>query len=208
MGRHQRWTRIAGVVGLLLLAPAAWAETGEGAFDHGRFNILAWSKARPLKAIGDDVVRMSSTPALGGQGWVIELHRVDEKFARGEVRFLWTSRDRGEETGRIKLGMLIEDYEALTRRIDEQLTRRDFEDSRVVHNSKGQVTELIVCTDGPGYVTERRVGGKEVWLDGFCGDNHPNDAIAVLLQAAVMDYACGWMDRDRRCAAPPVEEAE
>ena len=203
-----RHTATATLCAIALLLPAvALVESGVGAFDHGRFSILAWSQAPKLAALGDDVVRMSSTPALGGTGWVIELHRADAKFAEGEARFLWTSRSEGVEAGRIKLRMRLEDYETLTRRIDTELARTDFEDSRVTRNAQGQVTELIVCTDGPGYVTERRVDGRMTWMGGFCGDGHPNNVIAALLQQTVLDYACGWLDADRRCA-PEDDGAE
>lgn len=185
------------------LASAAWAEIVEGAYRPDRFSILTWTKSRPLNRLGDDVVRMSSTPALGGHGWVIELRRVDAGSAEGEVRFLRTGRDHGIEVGRIRFDIAAEDYAALIRQIDALLARRDFQRSRVTRDPDGTVTELLVCTDGPGYLTERRVGGKEVWLEGSCGDDHPNQAIAALLQKVVLDHACGWLASDRRCLMEP-----
>lgn len=184
---------------LPMLASAAWAEIVEGAYRPDRFSILTWTKARPLNRLGDDVVRMSSTPALGGRGWVIELRRVDGDSAEGEVRFLWTGRDRGVEIGRIGFDIPAEDYAVLTGQIDAQLARRDFQESRVTRDPDGTIVEFLVCTDGPGYVTERRVGSKQLWLKGFCGDDHPNQAIAALLQKVVLDHTCGWLASDQRC---------
>ncbi len=44
---------------------------------------------------------------------------------------------------------------------------------------------MIVCADGPGYVSERRRAGKSQWLSGFCGENHPNEEIAGLVEAVM-----------------------
>ena len=47
----------------------------------------------------------------------------------------------------------------------------------IYRDEKGEEFEVI-CTDGPGYLTERVAGERVISLAGFCGDAHPNKAIA------------------------------
>ena len=49
---------------------------------------------------------------------------------------------------------------------------------------------LVVCTDGPGFLTERVRDGQVTSMTGFCssrrGEEHPNRAV----EAAVLDIIC------------------
>lgn len=44
----------------------------------------------------------------------------------------------------------------------------------------GVLDSIIVCTDGPGYLTEIRSNGRTRWMSGFCGRN-ANNVIAPMM---------------------------
>lgn len=66
-----------------------------------------------------------------------------------------------------------------------------FTDAQLARNAPDAVYDgeeaVIVCTDGPGYLVERRLDGAQTWLRGFCGFNHPNDEIAGHLTSWALD---------------------
>lgn len=173
-GIIQRTFTVTAVVGLLLSSANSYANTGSGRYPRDA-DVLKGSKAPALEKIGDDVVRFSSTPALGGRGVVIELHRKDDRWATGTMSLLighpsyhWTT------TATVILEINTSEYEALTQEIDAQLLRGE---PPLVELENG---DIVICTDGPGYVTERLKNGHNQWLSGFCGD-HPNNRIAELM---------------------------
>lgn len=117
---------------------------------------------------------------------MVELHRQDTKWATGEANFgYWTRPGRWTNLGSLKLSLSTRDYDALSADIDALLARGD-----PPLQPPGS-DYIVVCTDGPGYLTERRVNGKSTWLEGLCGD-HPNKAIAKLMQRVVWHEACKY----------------
>jgi hypothetical protein len=69
-------------------------------------------------------------------------------------------------------------YAQLTAAIDGALDRGEAEPT--------DPSQIVVCTDGPGYVAERRRRGVNLWQTGSsCGAFHPNDEVAALLEDAV-----------------------
>lgn len=45
--------------------------------------------------------------------------------------------------------------------------------------------ELVLCTDGRGYLTELREAGRTYNLSGFCAPTHPNNMIYKLVRQGV-----------------------
>jgi len=169
----------------LTLATTPFAATAhDGPYDHGPFSVLADVNAKPVDQIGDDVIRVSTTPALGGRAWVIELHRNADGSAIGvaDLGFSGRGGNGWTDLGSLKVGLSAERFAALSAKIDGLLARGE-----PVPETSANVVHI--CTDGPGYVTERRKNGRSEWMSGFCGD-HPNNQIAKLMLAVVWGEVC------------------
>ncbi|TCU59635.1 hypothetical protein EDF58_102319 [Novosphingobium sp. PhB57] len=158
-------------------SPSSASETpsalnlGEGIYAAHR-DVLNGTGSRPLRKIADDVIRFSSTPALGAPGYIIELHgKTRDQGPQVLARFFRHGIDRWDPDGEMRFALSEDAYDDLAGTIDELLAQGTPE-------SRGQVR--WICMDGPGFVTERLTKGRAHWLSGFCGDN-PNNAIAALL---------------------------
>ncbi len=181
-----RWL-VLWLMGLAALAlptaVIAGATSGSGELTPGRHTPLRAIHARPLTDIGDDVIRFSTGPALGGLASVIEIHRSDAKRASGDVYFLAGHNARGwERQGQLKWFMSSADYDKLASAVDAALAKGD--PGMLPKTKEG---DILLCTDGPGYLSERRLNRKTHWLSGFCGDN-PNNDIASLMGQALTTY--------------------
>lgn len=163
-----------------LVSMATPMESGTGDYRPPRYSVLHGAKAPPLSKIGNDVLRFSRTPALGGSTYIFEIHAVDGDWAIGSVQlFYGHPRNGWQAVGSIPVELRRADFEAVMRQVDAALARGEPD----LSSPDGEV--MILCTDGPGYVTERRHGGKSLWLAGFCGDNHPNDEIAKAVEGVI-----------------------
>lgn len=172
-GAMRRTFAMAAAIWSIFTASNSYADVGTGPYRR-EADVLEATNAPTLDKIGEDVVRFSSTPALGGRGVIIEFHRRDAEWATGTMTLLiGHSSDRWITTATLAIEMKTTQFLALTREIDTQLRRRE----PPLENAEG---EIVVCTDGPGYVTERLSRGDSKWLSGFCGD-HPNNRIAELM---------------------------
>lgn len=172
-GTMRRTFAMAAAMLSIFTVSNSYADVGTGPYPR-EADVLEATDAPALDKIGEDVVRFSSTPALGGRGVIIEIHRRDAEWATGTMTLLiGHSSDRWVTTATLVIEMKTKQFEALTREIDAQLRRRE----PPLENTNG---EIVVCTDGPGYVTERFNRGNSQWLSGFCGD-HPNNRIAELI---------------------------
>ena len=172
-GAMRRIFAMAAAIGAIFTASNSYADVGTGPYPR-EADVLEATNAPALDKIGKDVVRFSSTPALGGRGVIIEIHRRDAEWATGTVTLLiGHPSDRWVTTATLVIEMKTPQFEALAGQIDAQLRRKE----PPLENAKG---EIVVCTDGPGYVTERLSRGDSQWLSGFCGD-HPNNRIAELM---------------------------
>jgi hypothetical protein len=170
----------------------ARAEVGGGDFDVSGPSSLSGTGAKPISQVGDDAIRISATPALGGKAWVIELHRQDADWALGDASFGFWGRGSGwTSLGHLRIELRSADYAALSKKVDALLARGE---PAPPPPESGWV---VVCTDGPGYLSERRKNGKSTWMSGFCGE-HPNNAIARLMMQVVWKEACTY-----RPAVPP-----
>lgn len=136
------------------------------------YAVRAAAGAPPLEQLGDDVIRFTASPALGGKAYVIEVHRTRDGSAEGEGVWLrghpragWT------RTGTTKIKLTSAQYDALTTEVDGALT-----------STPNKTDDLVICTDGPGWVTERKRMDLVSTLSGFCDLNHPNNQIAKAMQ--------------------------
>jgi hypothetical protein len=181
------------VVALFMVAPTlAGAGVGKGEFAADR-GVLATVHAEPLSQIGEDAIRFSTTPQLGGPAWVVEWRRDDQGNGRGKVTFLyWTRSDDPVVTGSLMLGLSKREYDQLSAKVDVLLRRPE-----PCVGDCGSV--IIACTDGPGYVTERRSNGQTSWMTGDCGD-HPNNEIAKLMLSSIWPSVCAYRPTTTQCA--------
>ena len=167
-------------LGLTLTASAAWGETGKGAYVPAQHEVLSAARVRPLAELGEDVIRFSSSPQLGGHGWIVELHKARGGWALGEaLLFGGHPRTGWTRTGWLRLAAPEAVFIALAQRVDSALAGGE--------PQAAADDEIIICADGPGYVAERRKGKAGVWMKGFCGA-HPNDAIAALMRDAIARF--------------------
>ncbi len=165
------------------LAASARTEGGSGSFpwanDHG-VSVVEALHLPDLMAADGDVFRFSSSPALGGLGYAITITelpkgaaRLEAVVAEGHPYRSWKRIGGGD---RLLTAAL---YAAILQRLDG-LYRLPAEAA-----PSGGGKDIVVCTDGPGYVAGRRKGKEMTWLEGFCRADHPNRAIARELRRIV-----------------------
>jgi len=159
------------LIAAALLCVSASAETGAGeAPRRSQHDVRDAVNAPPLARIDRDAFRFSQQPALGGRAYVMTFSgQADGPWAEivwldGHPRTGWrrTRRERIELTG--------SEYQDLATFVDEHLARGEPQ----LTDDEG---EGVVCTDGPGYTTERLMDGVQTWMHGFCGEGHPNQTI-------------------------------
>jgi hypothetical protein len=145
-----------------------------GEFQPEENDVLVRAMRPPMSDLGPDAVRFSTSPALGGVAYVVEIVPRGRNFARVTVLGLWGhERDTWTIDDRIRFNLAGSRYRALTSKVDAELTR-----ARAISKSDETDGESYICTDGPGYLTERIVNGAAVSLIGFCDPDHPNRAIS------------------------------
>lgn len=171
------------LLALALGSSPVLADHGTGAGDR-KGSVIRGESA--LARLGSDVVRFSSTPALGGRGMSFTaVARPDGsgmatvRYYRGHPALGW----RGE--ARIAFILNSEEWAGLRAVADAAIAAAEPPD---VYPDGS----LSVCTDGPGYRHERFVAGTTRWMTGFCGRNHPNQALAdkvnALLASRLADF--------------------
>jgi hypothetical protein len=144
--------------------------------------MLTDAQAQRIPALGDDVIRFSSQPALGGSGYIVTVVRggyADVAQFWGHGEFGWTlKRD-------VRFEISEKDFQRLAKDVDDDLARGDPKDvdddlARGDPNA-GCDGVIVLCSDGPGYLTERARHGAASWVSGFCEENNPNNLIAPRL---------------------------
>lgn len=139
--------------------------------------------------LGGDAFRFSSQPALGGRGFVFELVKresvatVTITWARGHPGYGW------ERTRRRSVTITHEEFDWIMSSVDALLA--DGQPSQVYVDADEQEI-IVLCTDGPGYRSERVHENTVTWLTGFCGvpdHPHPNTRIADILLSWFFDRA-------------------
>ena len=144
-------------------------------------DILRDLNAPRIAEIERDVLRFSSAPPLGGRGYMMTFVGAADGAWAEVVWALWDNRvDRWRATRRERFELEPSEYEDLATFADQAYlrgARRGFMDPAP--------EAIYVCADGPGYLTERLIDGRQIWLAGPCGPEHPNDEIA--------DYLVRWL---------------
>lgn len=166
------------ICALAIATPAFAQDAGAGDAPRAtRHDVRDAVSAPLLGEIGPDVFRFSQAPALGGRGYVMTfVGQADGAWA--EIIWLDGHPSLGwRVTRRQRFELAPSEYERLATFVDQQLARG----APDLRSEAGDV--IMVCTDGPGYLTERLMDGDQSWLRGFCGDDHPNDAIKAYLSA-------------------------
>ncbi|MET1112853.1 MAG: hypothetical protein ABWX67_15140 [Allosphingosinicella sp.] len=158
-------------------------------FDHqvqpcelkrGKREVLDAAGRPAIRKLGDGTLRFSTSPALGGRAAIVEIvprpegHAEVRTFAfEGHPHFGWT------RTGSAGFRLSAEEQRRLLSAFDAALPP--------YRRSPGDIDGpvMIVCTDGPGYLTERVRGRAVETLDGSCplDDDapHPNAILACRL---------------------------
>lgn len=165
-------------------------------------DILDAVRRPPAGNLGQDVIRFSRRPELGGRGAVVEIIRRDR--GRADVR-LWVlsghPRTRWELADTAHFMLSANEYGQLKSGIDAAISRYRMPE---VNPDNG---ERIICLDGPGFLTERVKAGRIASLAGQCppaiDEEHPNRNIADLVDAMLCRHLGTLRNApltDRRCA--------
>lgn len=140
-------------------------------------DILNAAERPPASALGSEVIRFSSRPELGGRAAVIEI--VGSANGRAAVRLYILSghpRTGWELMGAERFMLPAQEYRRLAADVDAAIARY----REPVPNPENG--EMIICMDGPGFLTERIRDGRQVTMVGQCPPEieaeHPNREIA------------------------------
>jgi hypothetical protein len=148
-------------------------------------DVLDDAKRPPAGALGADSIRFSTHPSLGGRGIIVEV--VGNGGRATQARIMWFyghPRFGWREDGSVRVNISAAAYRQLSAVVDHSL-------SSYVAEAAGEEGEevIVLCTDGPGFLTERVRAGWVVTLTGSCGTGHPNIHIA----AAMLSLACPYI---------------
>jgi hypothetical protein len=172
------------------------ADVGTGEFVRD-VDVLSATKAQPMNEVGEDAIRFSTTPSLGGPAWIIELHADKRGRALGSVTFLYWVRDEAPlNVGTLQVGLSDAQYAKLAAQVDWLMHQPEPQPQTC-----GGRCLINICTDGAGLLTERRHDGVTTWMSGDCG-NHPNNRIDRLMRAAVWRNFCELMPSPHGCQQP------
>lgn len=156
---------------------------------------LIWDEYEPyfvekIETVGPDGLRFSSRPALGGNGYIVQITKQDNGEGRGQVILLHGHPiDGWFQTGELMLIVYFDEYAEIARLFDEAMAK-----SNDPHIKPSDDNVIFVCTDGPGYLSERITGGQSTELEGSCGEKHPNNLLAVVIEGLI---GRAWVDLRR-----------
>jgi hypothetical protein len=203
---------------LLILAffgvPSMAKTTGHGELTRrpATFRIIV---PQPLARFGDDGIRVTYEPALG-EYWSIELHPVAANQVVGDISFYGVP-DQGVTfthpprrvrlDGWMSLGMSRRRYDALAAKIDAALAERDPPaDQGAPASSAADVSQMVICTDAAGYLTERRKRGQTAWMAlNACDDEDHFADVGHLMAQAFPELRCFIAFHDNADACRPPE---
>lgn len=199
---------------MVVLTPAKAGDAGNSGVGDVLRNAVTgrFSAFQPLARIGNDAFRITYSAALG-HSWSIELHRVGDDGANGEI-VLYAPVNNGETftspddrmrfVGWRALGMSRARYDALVAKIDAAMAESD---PPPPPKSAAQPDELVVCSDGADYLTERRKQGRTTWLRlDTCYDADRGEDVARLVLAAFPELQCWLFPHDDGVACYPPPE--
>lgn len=151
-------------------------------------DILDAASSVPAHQLGEGGLRFSSMPALGGDAYVIEFRPNRRGGAR--VRFTWFYGHQGWRwlrEGRWRFDVTPTQFRELGASVDVAMARLR-PNLRPMDPDGEEV--FVLCTDGPGFLTELLRGGQVVSVTGSCAysrdEQHPNRAV----EDAVLDIVC------------------
>ena len=132
-----------------------------------------------LAELGDDSIRVTMTPSLGGVG---QLHQVAlDRHGRASLLAVWVYGHpyRGwQEIGREEVDLTAREYRRLAAEVDAALSGPDPE-------------ENMICLDGPVMRTERHQDGQITnYSGGYCYGLGSGDAFTL-----VSTFACRQIGR-------------
>lgn len=178
-----RWLLIASFALCLFGDPAsASAEVGEGEYPRERFDALDAIHARNLAELGDEAIRFSTQPALGGPSTVVEVSPDLDRGFKVRVSYLTGGpASNWKKRGSFHFWLDADDFDWLLGEIEtaEQEIGAN-EINQIDEDGDGVPDSFIVCTDGPGYLAEIRSKGRTRWMSGYCGRN-ANNVIAPMM---------------------------
>ena len=156
--------------------------------DRSENDILDAAQSTPAHLMPDGSIRFSSMPALGGEAYVIEL-RLNRRGG-ASVRFTWFYGHQGWrwiKEGERRFEITPGAFRELRAAVDDAVSRVRPPPRR--SGPDGGET-IMVCTDGPGFLTEQVRDGQVITMTGFCpyrrDEEHPHRAI----EAAFLDLIC------------------
>jgi hypothetical protein len=161
--------------------------------------------------LGRDAIRFSTRPSLGGYALVVEIVRGSRGDAGARLLTFYGHPGLGWEPDEDDWILLnAAEYRQLAAQVDAALARSP---EPVADPDNG---EIVVCTDGPGFLTERVRNGAVVHLTGSCPtsmtENHPNRVIATAIQDMLCRHREPAAERDywsgRRCFERVLTMAE
>jgi len=149
-----------------------------------------------------------------GRSWSIELHPEGGDWVGGEIVFyapvhdgesLTSPNEKMRFVGWMALGMSRRRYDALVAKIDAAMDEPD----ATPPAQSAQSEELVVCTDGASYLTERRKHGRTTWMDlDTCYDSDRDEDIARLVLEAFPQLHCWLFPHDDGVTCYPSELPE
>lgn len=112
--------------------------------------------------------------------------RLEIDIVEGGFRIGW------KEIMAFEAILSADEYKAVLKKIDGLYKEPEDGDHKPVDTDEG----IIVCTDGPGLLSERMRGDSFSYIDGSCGEDHPNRLIAQYLQEFTQGLANNlWVRR-------------
>jgi hypothetical protein len=171
--RPTRWLVGVALALLVSVAPALAKTSGVGNPPYFERTSLHVTAFRPLARLGSDAIRVTYESSRGGD-WSFELHRAGGVIRGGVAQF-------GRIHGRLKLfgwmwlGSQHGIYTAAVAGIDAILATPE--------PQPDPNADLVVCTDGAGYLVERRTKGVTRWANyATCYDSDSDDIVRVLVK--------------------------
>lgn len=154
-------------------AGPAYPDKGSGDAHPSKDSVLVSVAAAPLETLGDNVIRLSSSPVFAKRGYIIEVHSSGAGPASGTLTILTLGKTRWQLTEVRRFRITSANFQRLSAAVDGMMA----ENLPIFTGTD----EVIVCMDDADFLTERLNAGKKSWL---FGDYGPNYRIARALIAA------------------------
>lgn len=155
-------------------------EEYEGEYTH----ILDGVHAPPMQTLGPDSIRFSRAPALGGDGFVVTLRPRRDAYV-AEIVWVFGHDAMGwRRTRQQTLRLSRDEYAEIAETIDHLLAEGVASDPQP--SEAGEEAAILVCSDGPGYLTERNRAGDVSWR-GHAACDSTNEAIHDYLTGFLFD---------------------